>query len=156
MQDANDGAVIKADSSALIARPRPCVYGFVVERFFENYPRWSPEVVDLESLDGATVRPGARGRQVRVDQGRRSETYFRVTQLEPGRWVQFEGERDARFRIRYWFEEAAADATRLGFEFELSRVEFFMRPFEKLIRLAIRDGTERTVRNIKGLVEREH
>jgi hypothetical protein len=28
-----------------------------------------------------------------------------------------------------------------------------MRPFEKLIRMAVQDGTEKTVRNIKKLVE---
>jgi hypothetical protein len=28
-----------------------------------------------------------------------------------------------------------------------------MRPFEKLIRVAVQDGTEKTVRNIKKLVE---
>ena len=38
---------------------------------------------------------------------------------------------------------------------ELTRVEFFMRHFEKLIRVAIQEGAERVVRNIKGLVKRE-
>jgi hypothetical protein len=34
-------------------------------------------------------------------------------------------------------------------------MEFLMRPFEKLIRIAIQDGAGRVVRNIKGLVERQ-
>jgi hypothetical protein len=47
------------------------------------------------------------------------------------------------------------EQTRLTFTFELTRIDFFMRPFEKLIRIAIHDGAGRVVRNIKGLVERE-
>jgi hypothetical protein len=43
----------------------------------------------------------------------------------------------------------------LTFVFELKRFELFMRPFEKLIRVAVQEGSERVVRNIKGLVERE-
>jgi hypothetical protein len=30
-----------------------------------------------------------------------------------------------------------------------------MRPFEKLIRVAVQDGAERTVRNLKRLIETE-
>ena len=148
--------MIKAEAIAAIDRPVDTVYDFVVVRFFENYPRWSPEVVHLEPVGPPRVQQGTRGRQVRIDQGRRSETTFAVTHLDPGRRVHFDGERDARFRIRYRFEPAGDSASRLGLEFELTRLDFFMRPFEKLIRLAIQDGTERTVRNIKGLVEREH
>jgi len=37
----------------------------------------------------------------------------------------------------------------------LARLGFALRPFEKLIRFAVQDGTERVVRNLKALVERE-
>ena len=43
--------------------------------------------------------------------------------------------------------------TELRFEFRLQKLEFYMRPFEKLIRIAIQDGAERTVLNIKRLME---
>ena len=148
--------MIKGRSSIDIERPVSTVYDFVVVRFFENYPRWSPEVRELEALDGQGVEPGARGRQVRVDRGRRSETVFEVTRLEPERAVDFDGDREARFAIRYRFEPVAESACRLYLEFELKRLELFMRPFRKLIGMAIQEGTDRTVRNIKGLVEREH
>ncbi|MDX1608843.1 MAG: SRPBCC family protein [Halofilum sp. (in: g-proteobacteria)] len=147
--------MIRAQSSTAIERPVDDVFDFVVVRFFDNYPRWSPEVVELEPLDSGPLGVGSRGRQIRIDQGRRSETTFRVTRLEPQRRVEFDGERDARFAIRYHFDPEGDARSRIHFEFELKRVEFFMRPFEKLIRLAIKDGAERTVRNIKGLVERE-
>lgn len=140
----------------MVARPVEVVYDFVVVRFFDNYPRWAPEVVELRPLGPARVERGTRGRQVRVDQGRRSTTTFAVAQLEPGRSVRFDGEGSAAFSIRYDFAPAGENACRLGFEFRLDRLDLFMRPFEKLIRLAIEDGSARTVRNIKGLIEREH
>ena len=148
--------MIKGRSSIDIARPVSTVYDFVVVRFFENYPRWSPEVRELEALNSERVEHGTRGRQVRVDRGRRSETIFEVTRLEPERAVDFDGDREAKFAIRYRFEPAAAEACRLHLEFELKQLDLFMRPFEKLIRMAIQEGTDQTVRNIKGLVEQEH
>lgn len=148
--------MIKGRSSIDIERPVSTVYDFVVVRFFDNYPRWSPEVRELEALNTERIEPGTRGRQVRVDRGRRSETVFEVTRLEPERAVDFDGDRQAQFAIRYRFEPAGDGACRLHLEFELKRLELFMRPFEKLIRRAIQNGTDQAVHNIKGLVEQEH
>jgi len=107
-------------------------------------------------MTNGPVRMGTRGRQVRVDHGRRSETTFEVTRLEPERAVDFDGDRQARFAIRYRFEPTEPESTTLHLDFELKQLDLFMRPFEKLIRHAIQDGTDQTVRNIKGLIEREH
>jgi hypothetical protein len=41
------------------------------------------------------------------------------------------------------------------FIFELDRLEPRMRPFEKLIRIAVQDGAKRTVRKLKLLIEKE-
>jgi hypothetical protein len=41
----------------------------------------------------------------------------------------------------------------LIFTFELSEIQIFMRPFEKLIRVVVQEGAERTVRNLKQLTE---
>jgi hypothetical protein len=46
-------------------------------------------------------------------------------------------------------------STRVTFVFELPKLELYMRPFEKLIRVVIQDGAERTVRNLKRLIEAE-
>lgn len=147
--------MIQAQASRDISRPVETVYDFVVVRFFDNYPRWSPEVVELEPLGPARVDLGTRGRQVRIDQGRRSETIFKVTEIEPCQRVVFDGEKEARFAIRYDFERCREAACRIHLTFELKRLELYMRPFQKLIRMAIQEGTNRTVANIKGLVERE-
>ncbi len=148
--------MITGRSSIDIARPVATVYDFVVVRFFDNYPRWSPQVRELRALNGDRVALGTRGRQVRIDQGRRSETRFEVTRLEPERAVDFDGDKAAKFAIRYRFEPQGEQACRLSMEFELKHIDLFMRPFEKLIRHAVQDGTDETVRNIKRLIEREH
>ena len=36
--------------------------------FFSNYPRWSPEVVDLEQLSDGEIAVGTMGRQVRTEE----------------------------------------------------------------------------------------
>ena len=133
----------------------PCkeVFSFVGANFIKNYPKWSPEVVELESLTDGVVKVGTMCRQVRIDQGRRSESTFKVTIFQPGKRICFEGVSNP-YRCDYVLEKGTgASASQIHFTFELLSLELFMRPFEKLIRLAVQDGTEKTVRNIKKLVE---
>lgn len=145
--------MVKAQSGILIHCPLPDVYGFVVEDFVRNYPRWSPEVQRLRPLTDGPLDLGWTAHQVRIDQGRRTETDFRVIALDPQRCVCFKGIKDP-FVIDYRFDPQGQN-TQLTFSFELARLGFALRPFEKLIRFAVQDGTERVVRNLKALVERE-
>lgn len=147
--------MVRAETRTRIARPVETVFDFVVHDFFDNYPRWSPEVVELEPLDERTLAVGRRARQVRVDRGRRSETIVRVTELErPGR-VAFASEHAPWFRTRFDLAATDAAATELTFTFELVHLELYMRPFSRLIRRAVHDGAERTVERLRRLVEAE-
>jgi len=148
--------MIKAHSQISVRRPVSKVYGFVVTDFFKNYPRWSPEVIDLESIGSNTIALGVRGRQIRIDQGRRSETRFQITELVDQKRAVFDGDLQAKFAIRYNFQSKSDDETILSFEFELKKIDLFMMPFQKLIRIAIQDGADRTIRNIKRLIESEN
>lgn len=147
--------MISARSQITIHRSVSTVYDFVVVQFFKNYPRWSPEVVELESLGSGHITLGSRGRQVRFDQGRRSETRFEITELINEKRAVFDGDLQAKFAIRYNFELTDDNNSTLSLEFELKKLDFFMMPFQKLICMAIQDGTDRTLRNIKRLVEAE-
>ena len=129
------------------------VYQFVALDFVANYPRWSPEVVELEALSTGPVRLGYQARQVRVDQGHRSESIFEVAELEPLKRVCFKGV-SAPYRSLYEFEDVSS-STRITFSFELEILEGRLRPFEKLIRIAVQDGAKRTVRKLKLLIEKE-
>lgn len=149
--------MVKAQAQILVRLPPEPIFVFVADDFLRNYPRWSPEVRRLELLTPGPLRVGSRARQVRVDQGRRSESTFRVVALDPPSRVGF-AEVSGQFGIEYRIDpvgDPAAGRTRLTFAFELRRLELYMRPFEKLIRSAVQDGAERVVRNIKGLLERE-
>lgn len=147
--------MISARSQITVNRPVSRVYEFVVVNFFQNYPRWSPEVLELEPLGSSQIIVGTRGRQIRLDQGRRSETRFEVTELVKEKRAVFDGDLQAKFAIRYDFECKNEQFCLLSLEFELKKLDFFMMPFQKLIRMAINDGTDKTLRNIKRLIESE-
>lgn len=146
--------MVKAQASIEIERSPESVYRFIAEDFERNYPRWSPEVKELQIKTSGPVRVGTMARQVRVDQGRRTESEFRITQMEPAQRLTFES-RSPDFRVDYRVMPYNGDQTRLTFTFELRRLDLVMRPFEKLIRHAVQDGARRTVHNLKRLIESE-
>ncbi len=129
------------------------LFQFIGVGLFENYPKWSPEVKELEQITPGPVQLGTEGRQVRVDQGRRSESKFKISAFEPGQRITLVGVSDP-FRCTYELQEISpAQSTQLTFSFELLEILAIMRPFEGLVRVAIKDGASRTVQNIKRLVE---
>ncbi len=155
--------MVHGEASTEIARPVETVFAFVVHDFFANYPRWSPEVRSLEPLDAndhpvacsrAPIHVGSRARQIRVDHGRRSDTIVRTVALEPNRHVAFSSQGSPAFTSAFDFTPHG-DTTGLRFQFDLTELKLYMRPFESLIRRAIQDGTERTVTNIRALIEAE-
>jgi len=146
--------MIQGSAAIRIARPVSTVYRFIAVDFYRNYPRWSPEVVALTPLSPGPWREGALARQVRVDQGRRSDTTFRATRLEPDRRMLIDGV-SAAYHADYELEAEGEGSTLLGFRFWLDRLDLFMLPFEKLIRSALAEGAARTTRNLKGLIEAE-
>ena len=128
------------------------VFSFIGENFYENYPKWAPEVVQLEPLDGNEIFIGAKTKQVREDQGSTTESIFEFTVYDPVAKLMFKG-LDQPYSHSYLLERIDQEqSTRLTFRFELSEIEVFMRPFQKLIRASIEDGAENTVENIKNLM----
>ena len=130
------------------------VFEFVADHFFDNYPKWCPQVVELESLSELPVGVGCRGRQVTRDRGIDSESIFEVTTFDvPGK-LEIKGETEP-FRSTYEFHREGDQATRVSFTFELEELELVMRPFQKLIRVALQDGASQTIENIKRLIEEQ-
>lgn len=83
--------MIESSAAIRIARAVATVYRFIAVDFYRNYPRCSPEVVAFTPLTPGPWHEGAPARQVRVDQGRRSDTTFRATRLKPDRRMLVEG-----------------------------------------------------------------
>ena len=140
--------------ASIVIRSTPgTIFEFIGVNLFCNYPRWSPEVVELEQLTDGEIAVGTIGRQVRIDQRHRSESKFQVTKFEVGKCLVFEGVPD---QFRCTFDIRTIDPnlkTNLTFMFEGLELRPHMRPFEKLIRRVVQDGAVRTTRNIKHLIE---
>jgi hypothetical protein len=142
-------------ASLVIHRSPAAVFRVVGERFFTNYPRWSPEVQEVSPIGSGPIRTGMRARQVRVDLGYWSESIFSVTVFEPGRRICFEGV-STPYRCDYEIKAISPmSSALLSVTFKLPLLESRLKPFESLIREAVGDGVARTVRNVKCLVEAE-
>ena len=143
---------ITGEASVCIEKASEDVFHFIADDFFENYPKWSPDVVELEPLESQEIAVGIKAKQVREDNGSRVESIFEIIDYAPNQRFKFEG-LNAPYRHTYTLEEKPAQkSTELTFCFELLEVDVFMRPFQKLIRLAIEDGAENTVNSIKTLL----
>ncbi|MDO9161813.1 MAG: SRPBCC family protein [Methylococcaceae bacterium] len=131
------------------------VFSYVGENFFNNYPNWAVEVIKFQPLDGDKVFIGAKAKQVRKESGTEIESIFEITDYKPTIRLCFQGV-NTNYKHSYLLETGENNQpTKLTFRFELSELEIFMRPFEKMIRIAIEDGAENTVENIKNLIEVE-
>jgi len=140
-------------ASIVINKPVDTVFNFIAVDFFENYPRWSPEVQELELLSAPPLQLNSLVRQVRIDNGQRSESTFKITTYKAGQKLVFEGVSNA-YRCSYDFASTNPSTnTQITFTFELLKLELFMLPFEKLISIAVQDGAKRTVTNLKNLIE---
>lgn len=129
------------------------IFEFIADDFFENYPKWSPEVKEIKQITPGPIKLGTMARQVRVDVGRRTEANFKITIYERNKRLGFAGVPDP-FRCIYDLEEInLGKSTKLTFTFELLELMMIMRPMEELVRNTIKDGAERTVKNIKKLTE---
>lgn len=135
----------------LIKRSIEDVYRFVALEFFANYPKWSPEVLELEQLTPGAMRVGVSGRQVRRDNGYRYEAHFRVTRMLPSRELRFISTSKPDFEVCYCFEPEEG-FTRLAFDFRIEPT-LVMLPFRDRIRGIIELGGERVVGNLRSLLE---
>ena len=148
-------AAIVGESSGRIRCPREAVFRFIADDFATNYPRWSPEVEQLQVISAGELDEDWLARQTRVDHGHRTTSTFRVTELRRPARVVFTGV-SSSFVCTYDLAVANdPQATDLTFRFEFPRLEMRMRPFRKLIQTSVQEGAERTVRNLRGLVEQE-
>ncbi|PPD42702.1 MAG: polyketide cyclase [Methylocystis sp.] len=145
-------AAVKGSASAVVSQTLGAVYDFVARDFFANYQRWAPQVVELEPKGPTPVRPGVTARQVTLDRGIRSESTFEVAAVEPPRRLVLEGLSES-FRSTYEFHDAPSEGTEITFEFEMRELDLSMRPFAKLIRMALQEGAEQTIENLKSLLE---
>lgn len=143
---------ISGRSEDVVVCPATTAYAFIGEEFFQNYPKWCPQVVELEPLSPPPVRVGTTGRQVTRDRGIDSESTFQVAEFSPASVFEIKGLSEP-FRSSYEFRPEGEGSTRIVFTFELKEIDLMMRPFQKLIKAALQEGADQTVENIKRLLE---
>jgi hypothetical protein len=147
----NKGA--SGTGTIVINKPVDKVFNFIAVDFFDNYPRWSPEVQELELLSKPPLQLNSLVRQVRIDNMQRSESTLAITTYKVCEKLVFEGVSNA-YRCSYDFVSTSPSTnTQITFTFELLKLELFMLPFEKLVHIAVQEGAKRTVRNLKNLIE---
>lgn len=146
---------ISAGAQASVGCPIASAFSFVGHGFFQNYARWSPQVVELEPLSEGPIRAGVRARQVTLDRGVRSESTFEIVRFGPPQLIGMAGISEP-FKCFYEFREEAPGSTKLDFSVEIQEQDLFMRPFAALFRSTLKEGAERTVENIKQLLESQH
>jgi len=146
---------VTGEASIEIDKPIHEVFSYIGEHFYDNYPKWSVEVVEFEPLDGKEVFVGAKAKQTRKDNGAAVESIFEITEYQPSIKLIFKGLNEPYKHSYLLASSEQTQTTRLTFRFDLLEIEVFMRPFEKLIRSAIEDGAENTVENIKNLIALE-
>jgi hypothetical protein len=127
-------------------------FDLIGHHFFDNYPRWCPQIVDLEQTSSPPIQPGSEGRQVTRDRGIDSESTFLVSEFSPATKLEIKGVSEP-FRSAYELTSEGPDKTRIAFTFELLEIDLMMRPFQKLIKTALQDGAIQSVENIKNLLE---
>ncbi len=126
-------------------------YERIARRFFDNYQKWCPQVVELEEISPPPIQLGTKGRQVTRDRGIDSESLFDVTQFSSNAELEITGSSEP-FRSHYEFI-TKGNETQITFTFELKEIDLMMRPFQKLLKTALQDGAEQTAENIKALLE---
>ncbi len=75
--------------STTIQQPAEAVFDFVAD--FDNFTRWSTDVVHAELLTAGPVQKGTRARIVRQALGQHYEMHFDLVHFEPHRIIGFEG-----------------------------------------------------------------
>ncbi|MFI3187339.1 MAG: SRPBCC family protein [Methylococcaceae bacterium] len=143
---------IAGEASIEINKSIHDVFSYIGEHFYDNYPKWAVEVIEFEPLDGKEAKVGSKAKQIREDNGSIVESIFEITDYQPSMKLIFKGLTEPYIHSYLLESSEINNFTRLTFRFELSQIEVFMRPFQKLIRSAIEDGAENTVENIKNLI----
>lgn len=139
---------MKVEVSQEIGRPVAAVFQFCAREHVKNHPRWDPDI-ELEQISDGPIGVGTLIRRLNRRSGTPVEGTMEVLEFEPERrtaMVIREGPVEVRGGMT--FEPLGADRTRLTISAEMPadpRWEPSM----------ITRGVERSLRNIKELIESE-
>jgi uncharacterized membrane protein len=140
---------VHVTDSVVVARPVDEVFELVAD--LRRTPEWQTSLERLE-VDGEGVAVGTHGTEVRRGGGRKLESRFEVTALDPGRRLAIETRSSS---VEADVEFAFADVeggTRVQFELEL-RLRGALRFMEPVIRSQVERQSHDDLERLKALLE---
>ncbi|MGJ0509400.1 MAG: ATP-binding protein [Methylocystis sp.] len=155
MQIFRPASMIGGVASVVVQRPLSAVFDFTALRFFENYPRWCPQVVEFELLQPGTAKAGMKVRQTTVDRGIRTVSKFEIESVTPPKAICLKGLTEP-FTACYDFEKQTEESTLVSFRIQFEERRFFMRPFRQSLHESLNKGARRTVENLKQALESDY
>ena len=81
--------MIQHEHSVIINRSVEDVFSFVADHFFENQPKWAPDVEESHQTSPGPVGVGAKGQLVRVVNGAPTDSEVTITEYEPNKKFAF-------------------------------------------------------------------
>ncbi|MCH9697144.1 MAG: SRPBCC family protein [Gammaproteobacteria bacterium] len=142
----------EAEEEIIIEKKIDEVFEFVAVNFLTKYPKWSPEIKEIHALSDGPVITGYQFKQIREENEETIETIMTVAQFIPKTHFSYQSITEP-IAGYYYFEKNNDDTTKLTFKFKLNDIELSMRPFAKLIKAAISEGVNQSLKNIKCLME---
>jgi uncharacterized protein YndB with AHSA1/START domain len=134
-------------ASGEIDRPVPTVFRFYADEHVRNHPRWDPDI-ELWMDEDIPIRVGTVIRRRNRRSGVPVEGTMEVVEYEPNRsFAVITREDGVEIRGRATFEEAGQGRTRLTIAADM--------PIDESMSERITGLMQRTIRNIKQLVETE-
>lgn len=145
-------SVAEAEDRIIIDKSLDEVFEFVAVNFMEKYPKWSPEIKEIQALTEGPMKTGYRFKQVREENDEPIESVLTVSQFQPKTHFSYQSVTEP-IAGYYYFEKHNDNKTKLTYKFKLTEIELSMRPFVKLIKTAISEGVTQSLQNIKRLLE---
>jgi uncharacterized protein YndB with AHSA1/START domain len=133
-----------------IAQPAELVFDYVSN--FDNFTRWSTDVVRAELLTAGPVRQGTKARIVRQALGQHYEMHFHLVDYEPHRVIGFQGHMlGIPFGSRMEFEPQ--DARTHVVQSGTVKVPFLLAFAEPTVRQVLATTFENDLRQLKHILE---
>ena len=103
--------MLKIETSTMINRPVEEVFAVVSNH--ENYPKWSPGVLEVKKTSSGSIGLRTIWRSVSERLGRRRETESEIVEYEPNRKVTRQHTQGMPVRDRFTFEKASGGGTQV-------------------------------------------
>ena len=144
--------MIQSQASVVVERPLEAVFELVATRYFENQPRWEPDLVVLRQTSDGPLAVGTTGLQGMQAMGRVIDSTFAVVAYEPPRLLAIQSTGGPfQYLARYAFEPVDG-GTQVTFSADLQPTGMY-RFMESMIAPMVKNGATSMIQSLKQGVE---